>query len=61
MTEFEHYIAQDISVIIASMMRMQYTPMLLLEKVNKMTKMSTFNKDQCVRMLEALVDNPTDN
>lgn len=42
-------------------MRLEYTPMQLLQKINKMSKMSTFNKDQCVRMLEALVDNPNED
>lgn len=49
---------QDISVITASMIRLGYTPKLLLEAINKMSQMSTFSKDQCVRMLEALVDKP---
>ena len=48
-------------MIISSMMRLEYTPKQLLQKINKMSAMSTFNKDQCARMLEALVDNPNED
>ena len=52
------YLNQDISVITASLIKLGYTPKLILEAINKMSQMSTFSKDQCVRMLEALVDKP---
>lgn len=56
-SQFDLYIERDISVVISSLMKLEHTPKDLLKKLNKMNKMSTFNKDQCVRMLEALVEN----
>lgn len=54
------YLNHDISTIVLSMMRLDYSPTLLLQLINKMSKMGNFNKEQCVRMLEALVEKSND-
>ena len=58
---FDQYIGQDLSVVVASMIKMGYTPKMILEQVNQMRKVSTFSQDQSIRMLEALVGDESDS
>lgn len=46
----------DISVVLSSLMKLGHNPKLLMELINRQANMSTFSKDQCVRILEALVE-----
>ena len=55
---FENFLYHDLSVVVYSLVQLDYSPKTLLNLVNRMNQMSNFNKEQCVRMLEALVNDP---
>jgi len=59
--QIEVYFNNDISAVVASLLRLGHTPILLLELINKQNQMSTFGRDQCVVMLEALAGDFSDD
>lgn len=56
--DFEIYLSHDISSVVANLIKLGHPPVYLLDMINKMNQVSTFNKDQCVVMLEALTEAP---
>ena len=54
--KFESYMMHDISIVLSSLMKLGHTPKLIMELMNRQTNMSTYSKDQSIRVLEALVE-----
>lgn len=56
MEHIEHYVNQDLTVITSSLLRLNYSPFKLLQKLNEMPQINIASQQQCLRMLEALAE-----
>ncbi len=51
------YLKTDVSVILVSLMRLGYYPSSVFGELNLMSKFTIFNKDQCLRILDCILEN----
>lgn len=54
--EFSQYLQHDVSISLASILRLGYYPDVLLRELDQMGKLSILNYQACIRLLEALVN-----
>lgn len=50
------YLSADISTALVCMLRLNYYPADVLEQLNMMARLTILNKDQCLRLLDTLMD-----
>jgi len=48
------FLKTDMSTILVSLMRLNYFPASIFEQLNLMSSLSTFNKEDCLRMLDTM-------
>ena len=56
MVGLTEYIKSDVTVALVSLLKLNYYPLAILSELNQMQKLSIFKKDQCLRLLDTLVD-----
>lgn len=56
LSNFPEYLNNDVTIALVSLLRLKYYPKAVLKELNLMQKFSIFKKDQCLRMLETLID-----
>lgn len=56
MVGLPEYIKSDVTVALVSLLKLNYYPLAILSELNQMQKLSIFKKDQCLRLLDTLVD-----
>lgn len=54
--EFSQYLQHDVSIALASILRLGHYPDILLKELDQMNKLSTLSHLACIRLLEALVN-----
>lgn len=56
MVNFPEYLKADITIPIVCLLKLRYFPQAIFTELNQMQKLSIFKKDQCLRVLDTLLD-----
>jgi len=55
MSEYPRFVSMDLASIISSLLKLHYVPRQILNELNQLQNLSTFNKYACLTLLESMV------
>jgi hypothetical protein len=56
MVHLPEYLKSDITIPLVCMLKLNFYPQAIFNELNQMQKLSIFKKDQCLRVLDTLID-----